>query len=205
MDAGAWRRPRPGAHARRRPQAMHRQQFWCVACMRSRPVQTAMSAHTQCSLRSSRLSPGRVPAVSVKPSSPANLFTLRRLSQTHGCGPSWLVSVWTGCSMRWSCRRRSAPRRCAIRGCGFWHAAHAAPLGCMLVQPGGCCACAGCSALSGVGCGGRLCRSPPRHAHDPCAACMQPNPVIFEEALARLQLRPHEVLHVGDDRRNDIW
>lgn len=33
----------------------------------------------------------------------------------------------------------------------------------------------------------------------------KPNPVIFEDALQRLGLRPWEVVHVGDDRRNDVW
>lgn len=33
----------------------------------------------------------------------------------------------------------------------------------------------------------------------------KPNPVIFEDALTRLGLRPWEVVHVGDDRRNDVW
>lgn len=33
----------------------------------------------------------------------------------------------------------------------------------------------------------------------------KPNPVIFEAALQKLNLRPHEVVHVGDDRRNDVW
>ena len=29
--------------------------------------------------------------------------------------------------------------------------------------------------------------------------------MIFEEAVQRLDLEPHEVVHIGDDRRNDIW
>lgn len=33
----------------------------------------------------------------------------------------------------------------------------------------------------------------------------KPNPVIFEAALQALKMRPHEVVHVGDDRRNDVW
>lgn len=33
----------------------------------------------------------------------------------------------------------------------------------------------------------------------------KPNPVIFEAALQQLRLRPGEVVHVGDDRRNDVW
>eukprot|EP00882_Tetradesmus_deserticola_P006793 GHRQ01007152.1.p1 GENE.GHRQ01007152.1~~GHRQ01007152.1.p1 ORF type:complete len:293 (+),score=101.96 GHRQ01007152.1:173-1051(+) len=33
----------------------------------------------------------------------------------------------------------------------------------------------------------------------------KPNPVIFETALQQLGLRPGEVVHVGDDRRNDVW
>lgn len=33
----------------------------------------------------------------------------------------------------------------------------------------------------------------------------KPNPVIFEAALQNLGLRPWEVVHVGDDRRNDVW
>jgi REG-2-like HAD superfamily hydrolase len=33
----------------------------------------------------------------------------------------------------------------------------------------------------------------------------KPNPVIFEAALQGLGLRPGDVVHVGDDRRNDIW
>ncbi|WIA10592.1 hypothetical protein OEZ85_010775 [Tetradesmus obliquus] len=33
----------------------------------------------------------------------------------------------------------------------------------------------------------------------------KPNPVIFESALQQLRLRPSEVVHVGDDRRNDVW
>jgi REG-2-like HAD superfamily hydrolase len=33
----------------------------------------------------------------------------------------------------------------------------------------------------------------------------KPNPVIFESALQRLRLRECDVVHVGDDRRNDIW
>jgi REG-2-like HAD superfamily hydrolase len=33
----------------------------------------------------------------------------------------------------------------------------------------------------------------------------KPNPVIFEAALQNLAVRPWEVVHVGDDRRNDVW
>jgi REG-2-like HAD superfamily hydrolase len=33
----------------------------------------------------------------------------------------------------------------------------------------------------------------------------KPNPIIFEAALQKLNLRPWEVVHVGDDRRNDVW
>lgn len=33
----------------------------------------------------------------------------------------------------------------------------------------------------------------------------KPNPVIFEAALQALGMRPGEVVHVGDDRRNDVW
>lgn len=33
----------------------------------------------------------------------------------------------------------------------------------------------------------------------------KPNPVIFEAALQDLGVRPSEVVHVGDDRRNDVW
>lgn len=33
----------------------------------------------------------------------------------------------------------------------------------------------------------------------------KPNPVIFEAALERLGLSCDEVVHVGDDRRNDLW
>ena len=35
--------------------------------------------------------------------------------------------------------------------------------------------------------------------------CEKPCPLIFEEAVQRLGLEPHEVVHIGDDRRNDIW
>ncbi|KAF8068398.1 kin-1 [Scenedesmus sp. PABB004] len=33
----------------------------------------------------------------------------------------------------------------------------------------------------------------------------KPNPVIFDAALARLGTRPGDAVHVGDDRRNDVW
>lgn len=33
----------------------------------------------------------------------------------------------------------------------------------------------------------------------------KPNPVIYEAALKELALKPGEVIHVGDDRRNDVW
>lgn len=33
----------------------------------------------------------------------------------------------------------------------------------------------------------------------------KPNPVIFEHALQRLGCSAEEVIHVGDDRRNDVW
>eukprot|EP00775_Hariotina_reticulata_P008237 gene8237-8427_t len=33
----------------------------------------------------------------------------------------------------------------------------------------------------------------------------KPNPVIFESALQGLGLRAGDVVHVGDDRRNDVW
>lgn len=33
----------------------------------------------------------------------------------------------------------------------------------------------------------------------------KPNPVIFETAMQQLGVRPYEVVHVGDDRRNDVW
>jgi FMN phosphatase YigB (HAD superfamily) len=33
----------------------------------------------------------------------------------------------------------------------------------------------------------------------------KPNPCIFEAACQQLQLPPHEVVHVGDDRRNDVF
>ncbi len=34
---------------------------------------------------------------------------------------------------------------------------------------------------------------------------MQPNPMIFQTALSRLGASPDRCLHIGDDRRNDIW
>mmetsp|Transcript_14977 Transcript_14977/g.32461 ORF Transcript_14977/g.32461 Transcript_14977/m.32461 type:complete len:292 (+) Transcript_14977:149-1024(+) len=33
----------------------------------------------------------------------------------------------------------------------------------------------------------------------------KPCPLIFEEAVNRLNMAPEEVLHIGDDRRNDVW
>mmetsp|Transcript_36395 Transcript_36395/g.102805 ORF Transcript_36395/g.102805 Transcript_36395/m.102805 type:complete len:301 (+) Transcript_36395:425-1327(+) len=33
----------------------------------------------------------------------------------------------------------------------------------------------------------------------------KPNPVIFQAAVDQLRLRPEECVHVGDDRRNDLW
>eukprot|EP00877_Chromochloris_zofingiensis_P012316 jgi/Chrzof1/7338/Cz02g20060.t1 len=33
----------------------------------------------------------------------------------------------------------------------------------------------------------------------------KPNPVIFEAALKQLHVSSREVIHVGDDRRNDVW
>lgn len=33
----------------------------------------------------------------------------------------------------------------------------------------------------------------------------KPNPMIFETALRRLGVKPEEAIHVGDDRRNDVW
>lgn len=33
----------------------------------------------------------------------------------------------------------------------------------------------------------------------------KPNPRIFEKALEGLELAPTECVHVGDDRRNDVW
>jgi REG-2-like HAD superfamily hydrolase len=33
----------------------------------------------------------------------------------------------------------------------------------------------------------------------------KPNPMIFEIALSRLQVDADNAVHVGDDRRNDIW
>lgn len=33
----------------------------------------------------------------------------------------------------------------------------------------------------------------------------KPNPYIFELALNAVHCNPNEVIHVGDDRRNDLW
>ncbi|CAG9466901.1 unnamed protein product [Pedinophyceae sp. YPF-701] len=33
----------------------------------------------------------------------------------------------------------------------------------------------------------------------------KPSPLIFQEALRRLGCEPEEVIHIGDDRRNDLW
>ena len=33
----------------------------------------------------------------------------------------------------------------------------------------------------------------------------KPNPIIFHKACELLQVEPHEAIHVGDDRRNDVW
>lgn len=33
----------------------------------------------------------------------------------------------------------------------------------------------------------------------------KPNPVIFQAALDALQLPARDVVHIGDDRRNDVW
>ena len=33
----------------------------------------------------------------------------------------------------------------------------------------------------------------------------KPNPVIFQRAVELLELLPEECVHVGDDRRNDLW
>ncbi len=33
----------------------------------------------------------------------------------------------------------------------------------------------------------------------------KPNPVIFTRATEALGIEPRECLHVGDDRRNDLW
>jgi len=33
----------------------------------------------------------------------------------------------------------------------------------------------------------------------------KPSPIIFEEAVQLLGVTPPECVHVGDDRRNDVW
>ena len=33
----------------------------------------------------------------------------------------------------------------------------------------------------------------------------KPNPAIFLAACELLKVKPEEVVHVGDDRRNDVW
>jgi FMN phosphatase YigB (HAD superfamily) len=33
----------------------------------------------------------------------------------------------------------------------------------------------------------------------------KPSPVIFEAAVSQLGVSPAEAVHVGDDRRNDVW
>jgi Haloacid dehalogenase-like hydrolase len=36
-------------------------------------------------------------------------------------------------------------------------------------------------------------------------AAEKPNPMIFLKACDFLGVKPEEAVHVGDDRRNDIW
>ena len=36
-------------------------------------------------------------------------------------------------------------------------------------------------------------------------AAEKPNPTIFLKACELLGVKPEEAVHIGDDRRNDIW